>query len=176
MRANSVSPFFIVGLALVFSFLTVSANAQTSPDRTVPSREAQVQQSSAPSRMPSEDEIRELLGKASEYVDTYKRTFTYTKPSLDKAATPGFHAKGMELSAQASSAIDAIRKNGSSAWALVVLVTILDDMSLNAAKASAATTLVALEENRNDPNAHAMSDFQDLAQVGKIAITYPSFW
>jgi hypothetical protein len=50
---------------------------------------------------------------------------------------------------------------------LVGLIAILDDMSLNAARASAATTIVALQEDKSDPKNHAMSDFLDLAQAEK---------
>jgi hypothetical protein len=146
-------------------FASLRAPAQVSASPSAPSREA-AQSSNVP-RMPSEEEIGELLSKASEYVQTYQQTFTSTKTSLDKAATPGFYAKGIELSSQASVAIAAIKKSGSSAYALVGLIAILDDMSLNAARASAATTIVALEENRSDPNNHAMNDFLSLAQAEK---------
>ncbi len=124
-------------------------------------------QASKTSSMPSEEEIGELLSKANEYVEIYQQTFKSTKHSLDKAANPGFYEKGMELSAQALGAIAALKKNGSSAYALVGLIAILDDMSLNAARASAATTLVALEENRSDPANHAKDDFLSLAQSEK---------
>ncbi len=132
-----------------------------------PSSAQEPEQASSVPSMPSEEEIGALLHKASEYVETYKQTFIYAKPSLDKAVTPGFYKAGMELSAQASSSIAAITQNGSSAYGLVVLITILDDMSLNASKASAATTLVALDEKRANPNNHAMNDFRSLAEVGK---------
>lgn len=117
--------------------------------------------------MPSEEEIGELLGKTSEYVNTYQQTLSSTKYSLDKAATPGFYEKGMELSKHAIDVIDAIKKNGTSAYSLVALIGILDDMSLNAARASAAATLVALKEDRTDPKNHAMDDFVSLAQAEK---------
>lgn len=117
--------------------------------------------------LPSEEEIGDLLNKASEYVQTYRQTFTNTKPSLDKAPTPGFFDKGIELSSQASGSIAAIKENGSSAYALVGLIAILDDMSLNAARASAMTMILALEEDKTDPKNHAMEDFQNLAQAEK---------
>jgi hypothetical protein len=88
-------------------------------------------------------------------------------PSLAKAPTPGFYEKGIELSGQADSAIAAVRKNGSSAYALVGLVIILDDMSLNATRAYAVTMVVALGENRSDLKSHGTDDFQNLAQAGK---------
>jgi hypothetical protein len=162
---KSVLPFFIVGVGLMFAALSASAHPQALPGHTSPGGEAR--QSSNVPELPSEEEIGELLSKASEYVQTYQQTFTSSKPSLDKAATPGFYAKGMEQSAQASHAIAAIKKNGSSAYALVGLIAILDDMSLNGARASAATALVALRENQADPKNHARSDFVSLAQAEK---------
>ena len=117
--------------------------------------------------MPSEAEIGELISKASEYVDTYRRTFTNTKASLDKAPPPGFYEKAMEECADASRVISAIKKNGSTAVALVSLIAILDDMSLNGARASAATMMVAVSEDRGNPSNHAMQDFQEIAQAEK---------
>lgn len=116
---------------------------------------------------PSDAEIGELLSKASEYVDTYKQTFKNAKASLDAATTPGFYESGMTLSEQASSVIAAIRKNGPTAVALVSLLTILDDMSLNAAKASSATMLVAISQDKSNRDNPAMQNFLNLAQAGK---------
>ena len=117
--------------------------------------------------MPSNEEIGDLLSKASEYVDTYRQTFGSARPSLAKAPTPGLYEKGMELSKQADSVIAANRKNGPSAYALVGLVSILDDMSLNATRAYAVTMVVALGETRSDLKSHEMEDIQSLAQAGK---------
>lgn len=117
--------------------------------------------------MPSEEEIRELLRKAREYVNTYKESFISSKSSLDKAVPAGFYAKGIELSSQALAAITAIDKNGSSAYGLVGLIAILDDMSLNGARASAATMLVAVQESSSDPKNHAANDLLNLAQAEK---------
>jgi predicted nucleic acid-binding Zn-ribbon protein len=122
---------------------------------------------SAVPSMPTEAEIGELISKASEYVDTYRRTFTNTKASLDKAPTPGFYEKAIEECTQASEVISAIKKNGSTAVALVSLIAILDDMSLNGARASASTMLVAMSEDRAKSSDHAMQDFQDIAQAEK---------
>ena len=125
---------------------------------------SQVRQSKqSATALPSEEEIRELLDKASEYVDTYRQTFANTKASLDKAPTPGFYDEGMKLSSQAAQAIDAIRKNGSSAYELVGLIAVLDDMSLNAARASAAAMLVEIEGHSNNSD----HDFLALAQAEK---------
>jgi hypothetical protein len=132
-----------------------------------PSSKSAILVASSVQQMPSEAEIDELLGKAAEYVDSYRQTFTSAKPSLDKASTPGFYEKGIELSSQASETITAIRKNGASAYALVGLLAVLDDMTINATRAYAATMLVAAGESSSNPKDRAMQDFQDLAQAGK---------
>lgn len=71
------------------------------------------------------------------------------------------------LSEQAQTAISALKTNGSSAVALIGLLAILDDMSLNATGAYAQAEMVAVEENRSNPKNDAMADWQDLAQAGK---------
>jgi hypothetical protein len=150
-------------VAMLFAFS--AAYAQTSPGNAAPQSETTLS-SNVPS-MPSEAEIGELLSKANEYVDTYKQTFKATKQSLDKDSNPGFYDKGMALCAQASDIIAMIKKNGSSAVALVSLIAVLDDMSLNGARASAETMLLAVTEDKSDRTNHAMQDFLDIAQAEK---------
>jgi hypothetical protein len=97
--------------------------------------------------------IGELLSKASEYVETYKQTFAAAKGSLETASQPGFYDRAATMCAQASQVIAAIKKNGSTAVALVSLIAVLDDMSLNGARASSSTLLLAVEDKP------AMQDF-----------------
>ncbi len=120
----------------------------------------------APS-MPSADEINELLSKTSEYVTQYQATFKNAKTTLDKSPVAGFNEKANELSSQANSIIAAIRKNGPSAYALVGLVGVLDDMSLNAARASSVSIIVGLQGGNPEQQRHAVQDVQDLAQAEK---------
>src|SRR5579875_152386 len=120
-----------------------SASVKAAPHSSHPS-------SVSAASMPSNEEIGDLLSKTSEYVDTYRQTFATAKPLLAKAPTPGFYEKATELSKQAYTVITAIRKNGPSAYALVGLVTILDDMSLNATRAYAVTMVVTMGERRSD--------------------------
>ena len=117
--------------------------------------------------MPSQAEIEDLLSKTSEYTEQYQATFAGAKNSLDKAPIKGFNEKAVELAGQANTMIAAIRKNGRSAYALVALIAVLDDMSLNAARATAMATLVAVQAGSSDQNSHAMLDVQDLAQAEK---------
>jgi hypothetical protein len=63
--------------------------------------------------------------------------------------------------------ISAIKKNGMSAFALVALIGVLDDMSLNAAKASSVAVIVGLHQSTPDSQRRAGQDMQDLAQAGK---------
>jgi hypothetical protein len=117
--------------------------------------------------MPSTDEINDLLSKASEYVAEYRMTFKNAKPTLDKTPTPGFNERADELCGQATTIITAIKKNGPTAYALVTLVGVLDDMSLNGARASAMSMIVAMQQGSGDSNRHALEDVQDLAQAEK---------
>ncbi len=158
--------FNLSGFVITALLVTVAATAQTTPQKRAGHDQQTAPTTELPS-MPSEAEIGELVNKASECVETYRRTFKNTKPSLDKAPTPGFDRSAATLADQAASVIAAVKKNGSTAVALVSLLTILDDMSLNAQKASAAVMLVAMREDRADRSNHGMQDFQDLAQAGK---------
>jgi hypothetical protein len=119
------------------------------------------------STMPSSEEINDLLSKATEYVTTYQTAFKNAEPTLDKSPTAGFVEKSDELCAQANLTISAIKKNGMTAYALVALVDVLDDMSLNAAKASSIAVIVGLRETSPDSRQRAGQDMQDLAQAGK---------
>jgi hypothetical protein len=119
------------------------------------------------SNMPSNEEINDLLSRATEYVATYQTAFENAKPTLAKAPTPGFVEKSDELCAQANLTISAIKKNGMTAYALVALIGVLDDMSLNAAKASSIAMIVGLHASSPDSRQRAAQDMQDLAQAGK---------
>jgi hypothetical protein len=157
-------PKFVVAV-LTIALLSPSIQAQNTSSKVAPHS---ANQSSVPAAsMPSNEEIGDLLSKASEYVDTYRQTFASARPSLTKAPTPGFYEKAIELSKQATSVIAAIRKNGPSAYALVGLVAILDDMSLHATRAYAVTMVSTLGESRSDFKSQGMQDIQSLAQAAK---------
>ena len=65
------------------------------------------------------------------------------------------------------------KEDGPTAYALVGLLVVLDDMSINAARASAMAMLVGMQ-NANDPSHQAVMDMQDLAQAEKNCSTSPS--
>ena len=125
-------------------------------------------------QIPSEAEIDELLSKASEYVDSYRLTFTSAKPSLDKAPTPGFYEKGIELSSQASGTISAIRKNGPSAYALVGLLAVLDDMTINATRGVCGNDARREWESRSNPKIGACKISRILRKLERTVTTFLS--
>jgi len=152
-------------IAVLAILLPIAGYAQTAQHKAAAHN--RVSPPSEVPTMPSDAEIGDLVSKASEYVDTYRLTFKNAKASLDKAPNPGFYEQAMALCDQASGVITTIKKNGATAVSLVVLLTVLDDMTLNGARASASTMIVALSENKSNRNDHAMQDFQDLAQAEK---------
>jgi len=156
-----MTKFFIGGL--IFALAIATAQSQTG---AIHAATAQADADKVPS-LPSDEEIGELLDKATEYVQAYQRTFTNAKHTLDEAPTPGFLDKANQLCTQATTAISAIKKNGPSAFALVSLIAVLDDMSLNAARASSMSMIVGMREDKGDSANHAIQDFQDLAQAEK---------
>ena len=141
------------GIAL---FVALAVYGQTTTARSLIAEPSEV------ASMPSDAEIGELLSKASEYVETYKQTFATAKGSLEQGSQPGFYDRAATMSAQATQIISTIKKNGSTAVALVSLIAVLDDMSLNGARASAVAMLLAAGEDKR-----AMQDFQNLAQAEK---------
>lgn len=145
----------VVG-ALALLFIALAAHAQTTTARSP------IAESSEVASMPSEAEIGELLSKASEYIETYKQTFATAKGSLERASQPGFYDRATTMCWQASQVISAIKKNGSTAVALVSLIAVLDDLSLNGARASAFTMVLAVGDDKL-----AMQDFKNIAQAEK---------
>lgn len=88
----------------------------------------------APS-MPSHEEISELVSKANEKTVAYEEAVKNAKPYLDKI-DPKFAQNFLDAASTAHTLIEAIQKNGASAYSLVSLLATLDDMSLNAATGS----------------------------------------
>lgn len=117
--------------------------------------------------MPSTEEINELLSKASEYVSEYQTTFKNAKPTLDKAPTLGFNERSDQLCSRADLIIASIKKNGPTAEALVGLISILDDLSLNGARASSVAMIVAMKDASSNSGRQALQDVQSLAQAEK---------
>jgi len=88
----------------------------------------------APS-MPSREEVLELVNKANEKTVAYEEAVNNAKPHLDKI-NPKFVVNYLEAASTAHTLIQAIQKDGPSAYGLVSLLATLDDMSLNASTGS----------------------------------------
>jgi hypothetical protein len=100
----------------------------------------------------SREELEGLLAKVSASVTNYQQALAESKPSLDKTANEALYDKGIALSAQASDAVAALRKSDNPSYVRVQLMSILDDMSRNAARASMAAATAAKQESRTtDP-------------------------
>jgi hypothetical protein len=81
---------------------------------------------------PSQDEFRELAEKADQKITNVENAEKLFKTELDKI-DPGIVSKTLEGATNAHKVIGNIRKNGGTAYNLVVLIAILDDLSNNVA-------------------------------------------
>ena len=106
-------------------------------------------QSQTGTSMPSNDEIFELLAKAEEKVSAFESGLKSIKTDLDKA-DPKSSPKYLDAATAAHKIIKDIRKNGPSAYALVGLVTTLDDLSLDAATASITLLLFQIKSGQTE--------------------------
>src|SRR5258708_13704266 len=82
--------------------------------------------------MPSEKEFSELLAKADEKVSAFEAAVKNAKPRLDKINTK-YATNYLDAAATAHTVISKTLKNGPTAYALVTILTTLDDLSLHAA-------------------------------------------
>jgi len=97
--------------------------------------------------MPSNDEILELMSKAEEKVGGFEKALKGVKPDLDKV-DPQLSTNYLNAASAARTIIVSIRKNGPSAYALVSLVTTLDDLSLDAATATVQLLLLGINSGQ----------------------------
>jgi len=106
------------------------------------------------SNMPSEAEIGELTAKATEKVDIFKKTLDSVKPYLDKA-DPSAYAKDMEAAENANVILGILKKNGPTGYGLVGLLTVLDDLDLDATQDSTSILIYgakAMTEGKQPPD------------------------
>jgi hypothetical protein len=92
--------------------------------------------------MPSSAEILELANKADEKVKVFEKALKASAPYLDKDTVQTDQAAADD----AHTIIDTIRKNGPSMYGLVSLLSSLDDLTLDASRASRAIIL-AMTQN-----------------------------
>jgi hypothetical protein len=102
--------------ALIGSICTVSALGQTATS------------------MPSKAEISELLNKANEKISAFEEAVRRAKPYLDKVG-PKLSVNYLDAASTAHLLIESTQKNGPSTYALVGILSTMDDLSLDAANA-----------------------------------------
>lgn len=126
--------------------------------------------------IPSEAEIGELTAKATEKVEVFKRTLDAVKPYLDKA-DPSAYRKDMDAAENANMILGVLKKNGRTGYGLVSLLTVLDDLDLDATQDSTAILLYgtqALTEGKQPPDGmtaavmmltSSASNFYDISEL-----------
>ena len=134
---------FAFGLAVV---LASTCHAQTKSAVSAPSSKevlSELQRS-----MPSEKEFSELLAKAEEKVSAFEAAVKNSKPLLDKIDTK-FATQYLDAAATAHESISQTLKNGPSAYSLVSVLTMLNDLSRQAA--NGAVLLLGADEFQGKP-------------------------
>ena len=99
--------------------------------------------------MPSEAEVGELVAKAAEKVEAFQKTLDSAKPILDKADSSAYD-KDENAIAGARSILAALKNNGRSAYALVGLLSTLDDLDLDATQDSRAIMFLGFQAMANN--------------------------
>jgi len=98
---------------------------------------------------PSKGEISALVNKAAEDVVGYEAAIRAAKLNMDKA-DPRLFQRDMEAISAAREVVGAIQKNGASAYTLVTLLSVLDDIGLNASRDVFQTEAFYLQPDRID--------------------------
>jgi len=143
---------------LLFCVFTSMAFAQASGDQ------AKTAASNAASQMPSRQEIEELLNKATQKVTALQAALKNVKPILDKI-DPDAYKQDEEACETAIYIIGTIKKNGTSAYALVSLVGTLDDLKVDATSPVGSLTTQALKLD-GMAQTLAVTDISNFIQAG----------
>src|SRR5258708_9561881 len=104
--------------------------------------------------MPSEKEFADLLAKADQKVSTFEAAVKDAKTRLDKIDAK-YAANYLDGAATAHSLLSKTIKNGSTAYAIVGILTTLDDLSLDAATGGAF--LLAANQGQTTPEMLTLS-------------------
>lgn len=115
-------------------------------------------------QMPSKIEVNQLVDKTAEKLNGLEKSLRAIKPLLDKVDPAAFQ-QDMDACDAGLAAVSAIRKNGPSAYALVGLISILDDLKVDTI---ASLPALANEATKLDPNARlvAVADISGFIQGG----------
>jgi hypothetical protein len=155
----------LLALGLGLTLLTVSASQAQTPTHGPSSKAALAQ---LERNMPSEREFSELLAKADEKVSAFEAAMKNAKLHLDRI-DPKYATNYLDAASTAHLLISKTIQNGASAYALVGVLTTLDDLSLDAANGSAF--LLAADADRvvtkgASPDAAVRNALLELSSAG----------
>jgi hypothetical protein len=111
--------------------------------------------------MPSSAEFLELVNKADEKVEIFDATIKSAAPFLDDQTVKEYR----EAASNCRLIIRAIRKNGMSNFALLGLVSTLDDLTLDSARASRVIILAIAEGQAGEKREQASNKVMALMQT-----------
>ncbi len=101
--------------------------------------------------MPSSAEILELANKADENIQGFEKALKASSPYLDKDTVQ----TDQEAANYAHTIISGIRKDGDSMYRLVALLATLDDLTLDASRASRSIMVGIGAKSLNDNSSHS---------------------
>lgn len=108
--------------------------------------------------MPRDAEIQALVSEAETKVKELDRALTAAKPLFD-GGDPGAYADDKEACSKTLQITAAIKKNGTTAYGLVALLSALDDLTLDVARVSPilVEVLRTIPEGRRDASTLALA-------------------
>jgi hypothetical protein len=119
---------------------------------------------------PSKEEVSELLAKADEKVTAFEEALKQVRPDLEEQQ-PEMFKNYLNAAAVTHTLIKSLRSNGPSAYALVALITALDDVTLDASKTA---TMVLLTSNEGIKDARTQAKLTSLWSAQNALRTSPS--
>jgi hypothetical protein len=125
------------------------------------------QDTSQISTPPSNEEVMDLLNKTDEKLDSLQKALDGAKTILEKAQ-PGMYRQTSTLVSTGHTLIAAMHKNGFSAYALVALISDLDDIYINVAFSELHIyRLTADAAVNHQPSLNTSESFLEIAEEGK---------
>jgi hypothetical protein len=121
----------------------------------------------ATANMPSTQEMMEILAKADEKVTSFEIAMKSAKPRLDKL-NPTAASNYLDAAATAHELIATSKKNTPSAYSLVALLITLDDLTIDATKATLFLTASYNAEamQGKQPNGDLLASLGTLTAAG----------
>jgi hypothetical protein len=137
------------GIATTATILTIALSATAALSQTTEQLRT----------MPSSAEFLELVNKADEKIQEFQRSIKSAEPFLDRETLKTDY----EAADNARTIVSAIRKNGMSNYALVGLLSSLDDLTLDASRAT-RVIILGISQNQQQDTRTATSTVMTLMQ------------